>query len=385
MKKVLVLGVAAAQMDAILILKELGCETFACAMAKDGPGADVADHFHIIDILDMEKVIEHIGKYEIDAVYSVGSDIAMRVSSHISEKLSLPHFVSSKTATICKNKEMMRETLGSDFQGNVPFQVIEDENIYPDLDMPYIMKPSNSQGQRGIYLINSLDEYWENYKNVKKLSRSGKVIVEKYVDGPEISVNVYMVDGKLRFMFVSDRETWPQYTGLIHKHVVPARALSRKMLKLLEKFVLEACHRIGIMNGPAYFQVKVENEKPYIIEMTPRLDGCHMWKLLTYHTGINILKLTFEHLLHEDTSELDKENKICFGHELEFFCQEPNTIMDRDRFHLPKDELEHFFYYESGEKIRLINGKYDKVGYYIRTLGKSKILKQQFLMKHSLQ
>ncbi|SHI81853.1 Biotin carboxylase [Dethiosulfatibacter aminovorans DSM 17477] len=385
MKKVLILGVAPVQMDAILVLKELGFETFACAMAKDGPGADAADHFHIIDILDIEKVMEHIGKYDIDAVYSVGSDLAMPIASKISEKLLLPYFVSSKTATICNNKERMRQALGRSFEGNIPFQVFEDEKIRPDLKMPFIMKPTDSQGQRGIYLVNSIEEYRENFQTVKEHSRSGKVIVEKYVEGPEISVNLYMIDGKLSFMFVSDRETWPQYLGLVNKHVVPSKTMDREKLKVLEKMVLEACHRIGIMNGPAYFQVKMENGRPYIIEVTPRLDGCHMWKLLTYHTGINILKLTFEHLLNGDTGELDKRKEICFGHELEFFCQKPNTIMDRDRFVVPKDGLEYYFYYESGDEIRPVNGKYDKVGYYIKSQNVPGLQKQQAGREYSFR
>lgn len=43
-KKVLILGVAAVQMDAVSQLKKMGCETFTCAMAKDGPAADLSDH-----------------------------------------------------------------------------------------------------------------------------------------------------------------------------------------------------------------------------------------------------------------------------------------------------------------------------------------------------
>ena len=46
-----------------------------------------------------------------------------------------------------------------------------------------------------------------------KYSREGKVIVEKYIEGPEVSVNGYMVNGVMRFLIVSDRDTWPEYTG----------------------------------------------------------------------------------------------------------------------------------------------------------------------------
>lgn len=368
MKKILILGVSAVQADAIKVIKELGYETYACAMANDGPGADIANHFEIINILDIPKLIDYIQKNQINAVYSVGSDMAMPVACKISEELNLPHFVSSKAATICNNKEMMRSTLGQDCKGNAPFRVIEDSETIPDIPMPYIMKPADSQGQRGIFLIHSVQEFKDNFNTAKKYSRSGKVIVEKFIDGPELSVNVYMVKGKLSFMVASDRETWPQYTGLIHKHIVPSRILSNETIALLEEMVVDACNRIGILDGPAYFQIKVEKGKPYIIEMTPRLDGCHMWKLLNYHTGYNILKLTFEHLLNQDITELAREAKLTTPYELEFFCQEPNTSFDSEKYVVPGDSLENYFYYRTGDIIRPVNNKFEKIGYFIRSL-----------------
>ena len=370
MRKVLILGVASVQADALKVLKGLGYETFACAMAKDGPGAEVADHFEIINILDSEKVIHYIKENNIEAVYSVGSDIAMPVACRISEELGLPHFVSSKVATICNNKEMMRRALGNECAGNVPFQVVESKNDVPNIEMPYIMKPADSQGQRGIFLVNSVQDFEENFDAAKSYSRSGKVIVGKYVDGPELSVNVYLEEGKLRFMVASDRETWPEYTGLIHKHLVPTTIMDSESLKLLEDVIVDACQRLEIINGPAYFQIKLEKGRPYIIEMTPRLDGCHMWKLLRYHTGLNLLRLTFEHLLEQKTSELDKQVVGMLDYELEFFCQPPGTKMNQKNFDVPTNALEHFFYYASGDTIRPVNGKFEKVGYFIAPTGR---------------
>jgi len=369
LKKVLILGVASVQMDAINQLKKMGCETYACAMAKDGPGAEAADHFDIINILDVESIKEHIRKNNIDLVYSVGSDLAMPVACRISEDMALPRFVSAAAALTCNNKEKMRAALGDSCPGNVPFQVLESAEDEPRIPMPFIMKPSDSQGQRGIFLVKSMEDFSQNFETAKKYSRSGKVIIEKYVDGPELSVNAYLVNGEVRFMEASDRVTWPQFTGLIHKHIVPAGTISDRALKRLEGVVRDACSRIGITNGPAYFQIKVEDDTPYIIEMTPRLDGCHMWKLLTYYTGVNLLKLTFEHLLYNDTSELDKLNRDSIGYELEFFCQQPNTLMDQSIFTVPDDSLDHFYYYSTGDKIRPVNNKYEKVGYFIRRLG----------------
>lgn len=364
MKKVLILGVASVQMDALVMLKKMGIETYACAMAKDGPGADVADHFEEINILDESKLAQYIEDNDIDVVYSTGSDLAMPVVERLSEKLGLPHFGTPEVAYICNHKDRMRMTLTNECKCNVPFQVMEKpEKI--NISFPCIMKPSDSQGQRGVKLIYSQEEMEEAFENTKKFSREGKVIIEKYVDGPELSVNGYMVNGKLRFLVASDRITWPQFTGLIHKHVVPAETISDQVQTVLEESVEDACRRIGILNGPFYLQIKVENDKPYIIEITPRLDGCHMWKLLTKYTNVNLMKLTFEHLLDNNISELDKDIEFYSPHELVFFCKEPGKVMDQSEFLIPDESEDSFFYYNTGETIRPVNGKYEKVGYYI--------------------
>ena len=65
-----------------------------------------------------------------------------------------------------------------------------------------------------------------------------------------------------------------EYTGLIHKHIVPSKAVCNTANSKIKRIVEDACNRIGILNGPVYFQMKVMNGHPYIIEMTPRLDRC---------------------------------------------------------------------------------------------------------------
>lgn len=366
-KKVLILGVASVQMDAILELKKMGYETHACAMAKDGPGANVVDYFNEINILDIETIIKYIIENKISLVYSVGSDLAMPVVNKISEMLNMPHFVSEKTAYICNNKDLMRQTLGNDFDGNVKFQVIKSETDEIELDFPFIVKPADSQGQRGVVLVNDCKEYLEGYRLARKYSRSGLVIIEKYVSGPELSVNGYMVNGEIKYLIVSDRDTWPKFTGLIHKHITPSIHTNNDIENKIKCIVENACNKLQIENGPVYAQMKLEGDNAFIIEITPRLDGCHMWNLLSYYTGVNLLKLTFEHLLNDNVNELNKiYNNFEQGFTLEFICQEPNTkAMYKNYKSEIKKSLYNFNYYKEEDIIRAVNGKYDKIGYYI--------------------
>lgn len=366
MKKVLILGVAAVQYEAIKELNNMGVETHAVAQKNDGPGAGEAHKFTEINILDTDKLENYILANQIDAVYSTGSDLAMPIISFLSEKLDLPHFVSERTAQICNNKNLMRKELGNSFHGNVPFQILENKYENIELEYPFIMKPTDSQGQRGVELITNYEEFLNKFDDIKGYTRSGLVIIEKYIKGPEISVNGYVVNGRIAYLESTDRETWEKYIGLIHKHIVPASALdedsNEELLEIMNKLV----EKLSIQNGPIYAQVKVENNHPYIIEVTPRLDGCHMWNVLSRYNNVNLMKLTLNHLLNEDTSELENRISNVRSQELEFICQEPNTPADYTQYErMIQDSDESYLYYQQGQTIKPVNGKFEKIGYII--------------------
>lgn len=372
MKKVLILGVAAVQYDAIKTLNSLGYETYALAMKKDGPGADEADHFEEINILNIDEVIKYIKDNGIDVVYSTGSDLAMPVVNKISEKLDLPHFVSEETSLITNNKDLLRQTLGTDFDGNIPYQILENINEDIELPYPFIMKPTDSQGQRGVNVINDYEEFKSLFELTKNYSRSGKVIIEYYVQGPEVSVNGYVVNNELKYLTASDRVTWEKYVGLIHKHIVPANVLNDNSNSKLWDIMNNLVKKIGIKNGPIYAQVKIEDGHPYVIEVTPRLDGCHMWNVLKKYENVNLMKLTFQHLLEGDVSELDKYKKpqLEDSYELEFICQKPNTKADYSGYEKElKNSLDSFTYYDQDDNTRPVNNKYEKIGYFINEVG----------------
>lgn len=369
-KRLLILGVAKVQMDAILAANDLGYETFAIAAANDGPGACVAHHFEILNFTDLEAVHEFAIRNKIDVIYSVGSDIAMPVASSISEELKLPHFVDYETARKCNRKDLMRIALGKGFVGNAKFQIYSNTEDELTLPYPVIVKPADSQGQRGVKLVENFEQLVAQLPTSISYSPTQTAIVEEYLDGPEISANGYLVDGELVFLQSSDRETWPGFFGLVSSHVIPASMNSDEFHTTLHHRMSEASDILGIHNGPVYAQIKVVNGAPFIVEITPRLDGCHMWRLIKAVTGIDLLRITLRHLVEglspttEETHPLQVESG-----RLDFICEEPGKLVDMEilREHVGKSEnLE--MYYDHGQMIRPINGRFEKIGYVIRPL-----------------
>ncbi|MBQ4312726.1 MAG: ATP-grasp domain-containing protein, partial [Clostridia bacterium] len=279
MDKILILGTGQAQGDIIRHCRERGMTVYACSyISGDSAQAD-AHFFEQINIVDADAIEQYAREKGIDCIYSAGSDIAMPTVCDVSERLGLPHFVSSGTATICNTKSLLRDTLGASFEGNLAFREItsiEDEITIP---YPLMMKPVDSQGQRGVYRIDSREEFLARFEASMSHSRQKKLILEEFVDGDEISVNTFSVGGEMIFSLISDRVVWENLPGgIIHRHLIPSRyddggEVTQAILSLVRR-VLTA---LSINDGPAYFQIKMKSGRiPKLLEVTPRLDGCHM-------------------------------------------------------------------------------------------------------------
>ena len=371
-KRILILGAGNAQIDAIEYCKEHGYEVVGCSYTTVDCGIPHLDIFEQVDIKNVEGVAALAKKYGVSAIYSVGSDIAMPSVMKAAEMLGLPHFISAETAEICHSKGRMRETLGEDFEGNASFRVcstLDEAMRYSDF--PAMMKPVDSQGQRGCFRVDSAADIEEHFEASISYSFEGKVIIEEFIDGPEVSVNAYMQDGELKFALVSDRYAFEEYPGgIIKEHRVPSSFADSEAQAKAVDLTRRVAQKIGISNGPCYLQIKLKGGKdPVILEVTPRLDGCHMWNLIKHYCGADLLDACFRHLL-EGESVLDGEFTMPEEeYSLEFMSRPPNTSFSKADF--DTEGAEHVcYYYDDGDRVLKINGYIEKCGYIIRKTGR---------------
>jgi biotin carboxylase len=364
--KVLILGIGNAQTDLLKLLAG-DHEVHAISYTSEGRGKDAADYFEIVDIRDEQQVLNYAKDHHIDLVCSAGSDIAMVTSAVVSEELNLPSFVSSRTAKICHAKDRLREHMGN-FGGNVQYSVVEKLDDIPGIApaYPLIIKPVDSQGQRGVFLVHDESEFRDKFPRSMQFSPAKRIIAEEYIDGPEISVNCYLVDGDLSFFIISDRITWPDLPGgIIHKHIIPSAFSGTPEEDIIRQFVLEVIRRLGIADGPLYLQMKIGSGGPRLIEVTPRLDGCHLWRLIRHATGVDLLDIYTAHITNRILPPEKMDYELLKGPwVLEFMCEKPGTVFDKSGFNVDGAVyLE--WYYEDGEKVKPMNHYMEKCGYCI--------------------
>ena len=363
---ILILGTGSCQIEAVEHCKSLGYRVLGCSYRNTDPGIALLDEFRQIDIRDIDSVIKYAREKHVDAVYSVGSDIAIPTAMKASEELGLPKFFSYSAACTCQDKGKMRTALSST-KWSVPFITTgsADEAIEFGC-FPSMMKPVDSQGQRGCFRLDSEEDVRRYFDKSVEHSNSGVVIVEKFIDGPEISVNAFMRNGELEFMMPSDRYSFSEYPGgIIKEHGIPCRVLDDEGYATVEKLVKEVTRTIGIANGPVYFQMKMDGQRPYLLEIAPRLDGCHLWRLIKHYCGYDLLAATFDLLMNADSEKSFEPKPIKGDWMLTFMCSQPNVPFDRDNYDV-SDSVFHSWYYETGDIVHPINGFMEKCGYRIR-------------------
>ena len=371
-KRILILGAGNAQIDAIEYCKNIGYEVVGCSYTTVDRGITHLDFFEQVDIKNIDGIVSLAEKYNVAAIYSVGSDLAMPTAMKASERLGLPHFISTETAEICHSKNKMRETLGSDFEGNAKYIVCENLQEALKYDaFPGMMKPVDSQGQRGCFKVEKPEDIRKNFEKSISFSFEKKVIIEEYIEGPEISINAYMQNGEMRFAIVTDRYAFEEYPGgIIKEHRVPSSFANNMTKDKSVDLAKRIANKIGIKDGPCYYQIKLRNcEDPIIIEVTPRLDGCHMWNLIKHYCGVDLLDATFRHLLAGDQVIKERFSFPTEEYQLIFLNKEPNSRFYKSEFDVEGSEYI-CYYYEEGDRVMKINGYIEKCGYLIRKTGK---------------
>lgn len=364
-KKLLILGAGNAQIDFIEYAKSHGFEVYGASYSNADKGIPLLDHFAQINIIDTDAIEEYARENKIEYIYSVGSDIAVPTFCKVAERLNLYHFVSGKTADLCCNKHFMREALGPESRFNVPHMVCTTLSDAETADFyPLMIKPVDSQGQRGVYRADSFEELSERFDCAMRFSKRGQVILEKYICGQEVSVNAYVKDGNIVFSMLSDRESFPNLPGgLIKAHHLPSVFERTQTQEEINELVRETVKKFEINNGPVYFQIKVCEGHPYLIEVTPRLDGCHMWRLIQAYCGINLLEMTISQLSGNDI-KVEKYEVSSVPFHTEFFCEPPGTVFCAEKYENHTAVWKRL-YYEAGDTVKQMNGYMEKCGYRI--------------------
>lgn len=296
-KKIMILGASILQLPAIIRAKEMGLHTIVLDSNDSSIGFEIADEKHLISTNDIESAIQLARRIKPDGVITMATDRPMRTVAAIGEELLL-NTISSDAAMKATDKLLMRKQLQKDKLPIPKYFKIYTLKDFLDVtklfEKDFIVKPSDSSGSKGVLLCNNDSNLEEIYNSAKKYSISGNILLEEFMEGPEVSVETLTFAGKTKVIAITDKykSQLPYFVEMGHS--IPSQLDMETKLKI-EKLAIQAVNSIGINVGPAHTEIIVTNEGPKIVEIGARLGGDHITShLVLLATGVDMVEATIK-------------------------------------------------------------------------------------------
>lgn len=311
---ILILGAGGMQIPAIKEAKKMGHFVLCADGNPDAEGKSLCDVFYPVDLKDREGLLEVAGKFHskhgLDGVFTAGTDFSTSVS-WISENLSLPG-IPYKSALNATDKIRMRTCFKENGIPSPEFIEYTSEmdlkESIQNLDFPVVVKPVDSMGARGVKRADSITELKSAVEDSINHSRTGRAIIEEYIDGPEFSLDALVVDGEVEVFGFADRIIkFPPYFVEMG-HTIPSNISPEDMESVIDVFS-SGVKALGITHGAAKGDMKLGKNGPVIGEIAARLSGGFMsgWTY-PYSSGINLIKGGIELALGQPLSVKSSNN-----------------------------------------------------------------------------
>lgn len=367
-KTILILGTNAGQADLIRHMKDRGWRVIGASPIAGEPGQAYCDVVEPVNITDLDALEIVARKHAVDLIYSISSDVAIRSVVALSERMRLPHFYDTAFINLLDNKADLRAFLNARSLSPVPFvQVRSVAEAVGWEHYPCIVKPTDAQGQRGVVRLDTPDGLAAAVGDAISLSRSGQAIVEAFLDGVEVSCNVMICGGVTRLRILSERLVHAGIAvGLPQGHLIPAKHVSLVDQAAAVAQVDAIIAALGQTAGVMYFQMIITPYGPRVIEIAPRLDGCHMWRLIKASHGVDLIQMTMDCLTGNAAIPVHTAMTDVTAMELMFQQQPAETAFDLAAFPVPARAVYHEYRYGPGDIVRAVNGRLEVVGYYVR-------------------
>ena len=299
----MIVGASVLQLPGILKAKEMGLEVAVVDFNPKAIGIPYADRYYNASTMDEDAVLAAAEDFMPDGIMTLATDMPMRGVAKASDKLRL-HSISYETAVKATDKyEMIKAFQEHGVPAPWYFVVDSLEDLTEhenDILFPCIIKPTDNAGSHGVAKVFSFQELLDNYGYARSYSRHGKVIVEEYLDGPEVSVEVMVVEGVVNILQITDKITTEAPHFVEMGHPQPSQLLSGTQ-KAIVQVATAACEAIGIDKGPAHVEMKVTGRGPVMIELGARMGGDNITThLVPLSTGIDMVGSTIKVALGED-------------------------------------------------------------------------------------
>lgn len=297
-KRLLIMGGMRISCEIVRKAQAMGIFTIVADYNKieDSPAKQIADEAVNLNIIDVEAVVSYVRKNAIDGVFVGFNDMLLPYYADICKKSGLPCYGTKEQFEILIAKDKYKALCRQFDVPTIPEYDIND----PDIKYPVLVKPVDSSGSRGITICHNRKELETAVEIGKKASKTEKVLIERYMDGREVTVFWTFQNGNSYLSALANRhvkhnqgmDVIPLPVG----YTFPSVFLPKYRAEVEDNCKAMFKH-LGLKDGMMFMQCKVEDGTCYLYDLGYRLTGSLEYKILERVCDYNPLEMMICHAL----------------------------------------------------------------------------------------
>lgn len=272
-----------------------------------------------VDTLDYQKVLRYVAdaqsRYDIVGAIS-WTDLDLELVGHINSELRLTG-ITPEIARIFRNKWLMRSALQQCPEFLPRFAKVVDEadlkQAFNEVGFPAVLKPTGANGSKGIFVVKDAFEAGKAFEHLKRMfdrrddaiiRRAAKeFILEEFLVGDEVSVEVIVSGGKPWIVGVTDKETTEPW-HLELQHIFPSSAPEHYQTQI-RSCIEKVTTILSLNNCSIHLEGKLTRSGFKIIEINGRTGGDYITThLIPKSLGIDHLANVLKAVIGESVAEV---------------------------------------------------------------------------------
>lgn len=306
-KKVLLLDTAFAAVPIYEYLIQNGNQVWVMGNRKQDALAIRAGEFWIEqDYSQIKEVEKHIEKYDIEYVVPGCTDTSIEVCLQLGMNSDILDTITTYNK-LGNKKEFRRICAALD----LPSPQIVSIDDFP-MEGRYICKPVDAFSGRGVTVVDgtNMNELKNAYQHAVDESISSKAIIETYVDGQLYSFSAFIENLSVaEYFLVKEGSSINPYA--VDTSYVDT-TIDKSVTDLLKSSIEKLCKALELKDGLLHLQFILEDNKPYMIEVSRRAPGDLYSLLIEYTTGFKYAAKYASYFISEtyDTGKRQHKNII---------------------------------------------------------------------------
>lgn len=287
-------------------LKKLGLK-IVCLNQEKNWAQPYVDHWILTEKNSLAEITGAIKNFiannpevRIDGVVTFWEDDVL-LTSRIADRfnfIGIPYTVARKARNKFLFREFCREAGLPTPQHTLIKSVADVQNLPAELNFPLVVKPVFGASSAYVVKVENKEELLNTYNYIRKnistnvesaLADGFDILVEEYISGDEVDIDIVLQNGKIKFYSISDNFQTKEPFFIETGQSIPS-GLSDKIQSDLILMAEEVLEKIGVQNGVIHFEAKSTPTGPVPIEVNLRMGGDEVYSFVKSAWGIDLIE-----------------------------------------------------------------------------------------------